>query len=78
MGRSCRRSCRRTRQESRTESRLLVSIVSNMGLLAFFKYTGFAAENLNALSHFLGSAPNLCRCFRSLFRSEFRSTRSSR
>jgi len=27
---------------------LAVSIVTNMGLLAVFKYTGFAAENVNA------------------------------
>jgi alginate O-acetyltransferase complex protein AlgI len=38
---------------------LIVSIVSNVGLLAFFKYTGFAIENLNALSRFLGQGASL-------------------
>jgi alginate O-acetyltransferase complex protein AlgI len=33
---------------------LAVSIVTNLGLLAGFKYTGFAAENVNALAHLLG------------------------
>jgi alginate O-acetyltransferase complex protein AlgI len=33
---------------------LVVSIVSNMALLAFFKYYGFAEENLNALAQLLG------------------------
>src|SRR6185295_15657353 len=33
----------------------IVSISSNMGLLAFFKYYGFAEENLNSLARFLGS-----------------------
>ena len=33
---------------------LIISITSNMGLLAFFKYYDFTAENLNALSHALG------------------------
>ena len=35
---------------------LAVSIVTNMGLLAVFKYTGFAAENVNALARALGHA----------------------
>src|SRR5258707_231538 len=38
---------------------LVVSIVSNMALLAFFKYYGFAEENLNALSRFLGFGQDL-------------------
>jgi alginate O-acetyltransferase complex protein AlgI len=38
---------------------LIASIVSNMGLLAFFKYTGFAAENLNAFAELLGMGPDL-------------------
>ncbi len=38
---------------------LVVSIVSNLGLLTFFKYTGFAVENLNALSQFLGQGESL-------------------
>jgi len=33
---------------------LIISITSNMGLLAFFKYYDFTADNLNALSHALG------------------------
>ncbi|MEO5767690.1 MAG: MBOAT family O-acyltransferase [Polyangia bacterium] len=31
-----------------------ISIITNLGLLAAFKYTGFVAENLNALSRLLG------------------------
>ena len=38
---------------------LVASIVSNMGLLIFFKYTGFLVENLNALSQLLGQGDNL-------------------
>ncbi|HVR63776.1 MAG TPA: MBOAT family O-acyltransferase, partial [Polyangia bacterium] len=38
---------------------LAVSIVTNMGLLAVFKYTGFAAENVNALGRALGLGDNL-------------------
>src|ERR1700754_774974 len=34
---------------------LALSIATNLGLLAVFKYTGFAAENINALAHFLGA-----------------------
>jgi alginate O-acetyltransferase complex protein AlgI len=33
---------------------LAISIVTNLGLLAAFKYTGFVAENINALSRALG------------------------
>jgi alginate O-acetyltransferase complex protein AlgI len=33
---------------------LVVSIATNLGLLAAFKYTGFVAENLNALARTLG------------------------
>src|SRR3954463_7618601 len=33
---------------------LAVSIVTNLGLLAVFKYTGFAAENINALAATIG------------------------
>ena len=33
---------------------LVISIVTNLGLLAVFKYTGFVAENLNALAQALG------------------------
>ncbi|MFN7976379.1 MAG: hypothetical protein U0166_29275, partial [Acidobacteriota bacterium] len=35
---------------------LAVSITSNLALLAFFKYAGFAEENLNALARLLGSS----------------------
>jgi alginate O-acetyltransferase complex protein AlgI len=38
---------------------LVISIVSNIGLLIFFKYTGFAVENLNALSQVLGLGDSL-------------------
>src|SRR5882724_277539 len=33
---------------------LTVSIVTNLGLLAVFKYTGFVAENVNTLSRVVG------------------------
>lgn len=35
---------------------LAISIATNLGLLATFKYTGFVAENINALARALGSA----------------------
>jgi alginate O-acetyltransferase complex protein AlgI len=38
---------------------LTVSIVTNLGLLAVFKYTGFLAENVNALGAALGLGPAL-------------------
>jgi alginate O-acetyltransferase complex protein AlgI len=38
---------------------LVVSIVTNLGLLAVFKYTGFVAENLNALAAMLGLGAGL-------------------
>jgi alginate O-acetyltransferase complex protein AlgI len=38
---------------------LTVSIVTNLGLLAVFKYTGFAAENINALGSMLGLGDKL-------------------
>ncbi len=38
---------------------LTVSIVMNLGLLAVFKYTGFAAENVNALGALLGLGDRL-------------------
>jgi alginate O-acetyltransferase complex protein AlgI len=38
---------------------LTVSIVTNLGLLAVFKYTGFAAENINALGSVLGLGDKL-------------------
>jgi alginate O-acetyltransferase complex protein AlgI len=38
---------------------LVGSIASNLALLAFFKYSGFASENLNALSELLGLGPDL-------------------
>ena len=34
---------------------LAVSIITNLGLLAAFKYTGFLAENVNALGRLLGA-----------------------
>ncbi len=33
---------------------LVASIVTNLGLLAAFKYTGFVAENVNAMARFFG------------------------
>jgi alginate O-acetyltransferase complex protein AlgI len=41
----------RTRQ---MKALLVTSIVTNLGLLAVFKYTGFVGENLNALARTLG------------------------
>src|SRR3954469_3563718 len=38
---------------------LATSIVTNLGLLAVFKYTGFVAENINALGALLGSSTQL-------------------
>src|SRR3954447_25276021 len=38
---------------------LTVSIVTNLGLLAAFKYTGFVAENVNALARTLGLGEGL-------------------
>ncbi len=45
---------------------LLVSICSNLGLLAFFKYYGFATENLNAISRFFGGTTDLVPTLRIL------------
>jgi alginate O-acetyltransferase complex protein AlgI len=49
------RSVPRTRK---MKALLVVSIVTNLGLLAVFKYTGFVAENLNALARAIGLGPN--------------------
>jgi alginate O-acetyltransferase complex protein AlgI len=38
---------------------LVTSIVTNLGLLAVFKYTGFVAENINALGALLGSSEHI-------------------
>src|SRR3954463_14465257 len=38
---------------------LATSIVTNLGLLAVFKYTGFVAENINALGSVLGGSNQL-------------------
>jgi alginate O-acetyltransferase complex protein AlgI len=38
---------------------LAVSIVTNLGLLAVFKYTGFVAENLNALGALFGASKGI-------------------
>jgi len=38
---------------------LVVSIVTNLGLLAVFKYTGFVAENVNAMAAFMGLGDGL-------------------
>jgi alginate O-acetyltransferase complex protein AlgI len=38
---------------------LAVSIATNLGVLAVFKYTGFAAENVNALARLLGARESL-------------------
>jgi alginate O-acetyltransferase complex protein AlgI len=46
----------RTRQ---MKAVLATSIVTNLGLLAVFKYTGFAAENVNALGAALGLGEQL-------------------
>jgi alginate O-acetyltransferase complex protein AlgI len=44
---------------SKMKAVLVTSIVMNLGLLAVFKYTGFAAENLNALGHTVGLGDHL-------------------
>lgn len=38
---------------------LATSIVTNLGLLAVFKYTGFVAENINALGRLFGASTEL-------------------
>jgi alginate O-acetyltransferase complex protein AlgI len=38
---------------------LAISIITNLGLLATFKYTGFVAENVNALGRVLGLGSSL-------------------
>jgi alginate O-acetyltransferase complex protein AlgI len=38
---------------------LATSIVTNLGLLAVFKYTGFVAENINALGALFGSSQRI-------------------
>jgi alginate O-acetyltransferase complex protein AlgI len=38
---------------------LATSIATNLGLLAVFKYTGFVAENINALGELLGSSERI-------------------
>jgi alginate O-acetyltransferase complex protein AlgI len=38
---------------------LTISIITNLGLLAVFKYTGFVAENVNALGRLLGLGDRL-------------------
>ena len=38
---------------------LAVSIVTNLGLLAVFKYTGFVAENINAMGALFGASKQL-------------------
>ena len=38
---------------------LAASIVTNLGLLAAFKYTGFVAENVNAMARFFGLGEQL-------------------
>jgi alginate O-acetyltransferase complex protein AlgI len=45
------RSLPRTRK---MKALLVISIITNLGLLAVFKYTGFVAENVNALGHAFG------------------------
>jgi alginate O-acetyltransferase complex protein AlgI len=38
---------------------LAISVVTNLGLLAVFKYTGFVAENVNALARLVGLGDSL-------------------
>ena len=49
---------RRVPRTRKMRALLIVSIVTNLGLLAIFKYTGFVAENLNALASSLGAGPH--------------------
>ena len=51
----------RTRRQT---ALLIVSIASNLALLAFFKYYGFAEENLNSLSAVLGFGADLAPTLR--------------
>src|SRR5262249_10091675 len=39
---------------------LIISLVSNFGFLAYFKYSGFLAENLNTFLHHFGVSWKLC------------------
>ena len=57
---------------------LAISIVTNLGLLAAFKYTGFVAENVNALAARWAWATTWFRCCTWCCRSASRSTRSRR
>jgi alginate O-acetyltransferase complex protein AlgI len=50
---------RETPRSRGQKAALVVSIVSNMALLGFFKYYGFAEENLRGLSRFLGFGDGL-------------------
>jgi len=47
------------RRTGRMKAVLALSIVTNMGLLAVFKYTGFVAENVNAMARFAGLSGEL-------------------
>lgn len=38
---------------------LIISIVANVGILAFFKYFNFFIDNINSVSHFFGSEMSL-------------------
>lgn len=49
---------RRLPRTRKMKALLVVSIVTNLGLLAVFKYTGFVAENLNHLAQTVGLGPN--------------------
>src|SRR5947207_9870743 len=42
------------RKQSTRKLWLIISLVSNFGFLAYFKYSGFITENLNLLLHQLG------------------------
>lgn len=38
---------------------LIISLIANVGILAFFKYFNFFIDNINLVSHFLGSGMSL-------------------
>src|SRR5437660_5519175 len=47
------------RKQSTRKLWLVISLVSNFGFLAYFKYSGFITDNLNALILRLGSSVKL-------------------
>src|SRR5262245_25938744 len=44
------------RKQSTRKLWLIISLVSNFGFLAYFKYSGFITENINHLLRYLGAS----------------------